>query len=141
MDIRIKLMEGGKAPVYKTSGAACCDCYANLGRDVVIHNGDRKVIPLGFAMELPEGYEAVVRPRSGLSRERVDVIIGTIDADYRNELGALVVNSSSEPIVIHPGDRVCQLKIQKAEQFYFVVTTELSKTERNLNGWGSTGIN
>lgn len=138
--IRIKLMSGGKAPVYKTAGAACADCYARLDEDVVIHTGKRAIIPLGFAIELPEGYEAVIRPRSGLSKDCIDEVIGTIDCDFRNEIGALVVNNSGVPIAIHNGDRICQLKIQQAEQFNFVAVTELSNTARGMSGWGSTGV-
>ena len=138
--IRIKLVEGGKAPVYKTTGAACCDCYARLEEDVVIKVGERAVIPLGFAIELPEGYEAVIRPRSGLSKTGIDEVIGTIDCDFRNEIGALVVNNTSVPICVHNEDRVCQLKIQQAEQFSFVAVPELSETVRGMSGWGSTGV-
>lgn len=138
--IRIKLVEGGKAPVYKTAGAACCDAYARLDEDEVIYVGERKVIPLGFAIELPEGYEAVIRPRSGLSKSGIDEVIGTIDCDFRNEIGGLVINNTPEPITIHNGDRVCQIKIQKAEQFSFVVVSELSETVRGMSGWGSTGV-
>ena len=138
--IRIKLIEGGKAPVYKTAGAACCDAYARLGEDEVIYVGERKVIPLGFAIELPEGYEAVIRPRSGLSKSGIDEVIGTIDCDFRNEIGALVINNTPEPITIHNGDRVCQIKIQEAEQFSFVAVPELSETARGMSGWGSTGV-
>ena len=140
MNIKIKLIAGGKAPVYKTEGAACCDAYARLEEDVVINVGERVVIPLGFAIELPEGYEAVIRPRSGLSKSGIDEVIGTIDCDFRNEIGALLVNHSKEPFVVHNEDRICQLKIQQAEQFSFVAVPELSTTVRNMNGWGSTGV-
>ena len=148
-NIPIKLVEGGKLPVYKTMGAACCDCYARLnikqGNEVldyvVLFPKERKMIPLGFAIELPEGYEAVIRPRSGLMKNGVDEMIGTIDSDYRGEIMACLVNNSNERIRIYNGDRICQMKIQVAEQFSFVTVDTLSETERGDGGFGSTGIN
>lgn len=141
MPIKIKLIEGGKAPVYKTKGAACADCYARLDKPFVIASGTRELIPLGFALELPEEFEAVIRPRSGLSRSSIDVMIGTIDCDYRNEVMANVVNNSGKDFTVNNQDRICQLKIQKAKQFNFEIVDELTDTERGLNGFGSTGLN
>lgn len=138
--IRIKLIDGGQAPVYKTADAACADCYASVIDDTTIYVGDRKLIPLGFAIQLPKGYEAVIRPRSGLSKSKIDVVTGVIDADYRGEVMANVINNSSEPFVVHRGDRICQMKIQVAEQFSFVAVPELDQTERGNGGFGHTGI-
>ena len=140
MNIKIKLIAGGKAPVYKTEGACCADCYARLDEDVLIDEGTRKMIPLGFAMQLPQGYEGVIRPRSGLSRNGIDEVVGTIDWDYTGEVNAIVVNNTKAPFVVHNGDRICQMKIQQAEQFNFVAVPELEATVRGDKGFGSTGV-
>lgn len=137
MVVKVKLLEGGVMPVYKTNGAACADCYARL--DVNIPSGKRALVPLGFCIELPEGYEAEIRPRSGNSKHGVDVCIGTVDEDYRGEVMACVVNNLGEGLAVEKGSRVCQMKIQKAEQFKFVEVEELSETERGQGGFGHTG--
>ena len=98
------------------------------------------MIPLGFAIELPEGYEAVIRPRSGLMRKGIDELIGTIDSDYRGEVMACLVNNTEGRVKIYNGDRICQMKIQVAEQFSFKVVDRLSETERGEGGFGSTGM-
>lgn len=136
--VKVKLVEGGVMPVYKTKGAACADCYARL--DVNIPSGKRALVPLGFCIELPEGYEAEIRPRSGNSKNGVDVCIGTIDEDYRGEVMACVVNNLGEGLAVEKGSRVCQMKIQKAEQFKFIQVEELSETERGQGGFGHTGL-
>lgn len=141
MNVKIKLFEGGKVPVYKTKGASCCDCYARLDKDfIVIFPNERELIPLGFALELPQGYEAVIRPRSGMMSKSIDEAIGTIDSDYRGEVRACMINNSHERIKIYNGDRICQMKIQESKQFNFEVVEELSETERGEGGFGSTGI-
>ena len=142
MDIKIKVFEGGKLPVYKTKGASCADCYARLeGKDfIVIFPNERELIPLGFALELPEGYEAVIRPRSGMMSKGIDEAIGTIDSDYRGEVRACIINNTTQRIKIYNGDRICQMKIQESQQFSFKVVDELSETERGVGGFGSTGV-
>lgn len=141
MAIKIKLLDGGKLPVYKTDGAACADCYARLPTEsVTILAGKRTYIPLGFCIELPKEIEAVIRPRSGLSGDEIDVIQGTIDFDFRGEVKALVVNNKEEDFVIHNLDRICQMKIQEAKQYKFEIVSELSETERGTKGLGSTGV-
>lgn len=89
---------------------------------------------------MPKGFEAVIRPRSGLTSKKIDIGIGTIDCDYRGEVKACVINKSNEPFVIIKGDRVCQMKFQYAEQAKFKVVDELSDTERGAGGFGSTGV-
>ena len=93
-------------------------------------------------MELPEGYEAVIRPRSGLMVQGIDECIGTIDSDYRGEVHACIVNNNwnGQSIRIHDGDRICQMKIQETKQFQFEIVSELSETERGKGGFGSTGV-
>ncbi len=141
MDINIKLIDGGKIPEYKHEDDACADCYARLPTEnITVLKGKRTLVPLGFAIELPKGMEAVIRPRSGLSKKGIDIAIGTIDAGYRGEVMACVINNSNEDFVIHNLDRICQMKIQKAEQIAFEVVDELSDTERGEGGFGSTGI-
>lgn len=138
MTIKVKLVKGGVMPVYKTKGAACADCYARV--DVNIPSGKRASVPLGFCIELPEGYEAEIRPRSGNSKNGVDVCQGTVDCDYRGEVIACVVNNLGEGLAVEKGSRVCQMKIQKAEQFKFVQVDKLSETERGSGGFGHTGV-
>lgn len=140
MEIKVKLFENGKLPEYKTKGAACADCYARLSEDLIkIPQGTNRLINLGFGLELSEGYEAVIRPRSGLS-ENVLSVIGTIDSDYRGEIKARLYNYSKDEFEVKNGDRICQIKIQKAEQFSFIPVNELSETERGAKGFGSTGV-
>lgn len=146
--VSIKVIDGGRLPAYKTHGAACCDCYARIDVNpdnpivdyVVLFPHERLMIPLGFAIELPEGYEAVIRPRSGLMRKGIDELIGTIDSDYRGEVMACLVNNTEGRVKIYNGDRICQMKIQVAEQFSFNVVDRLSETERGEGGFGSTGM-
>ena len=141
MKVKIKLIDGGKMPEYKTEGAACADCYARLATPFIkIPKGATTLINLGFALELPKGYEAVIRPRSGLSKKGIVIAIGTIDADYRGEVMACLTNNTDGEFEIKNLDRICQMKIQKSERFKFVTVNELSETERGENGWGSTGV-
>ena len=127
-------------PEYKTAGAACADCYARLVRPfITIPNKATTLINLGFAIELPEGYEAVIRPRSGLSKMGIVVATGTIDADFRGEVKACITNNTGGDFDIKNLERICQMKIQKAERFEFEAVDELSETERGENGFGSTG--
>lgn len=145
---RLKLIGDGRVPQYKTSGAACADCYARIEphKDnpevdyIVIHPHRRALVPLGFAMALPVGYEAVIRPRSGLTKQGIDGQIGTIDSDYRGEVSACLVNNSDAPFKVRNGDRICQMKIQRAERLHFAFVDELDETERGEGGFGSTGI-
>lgn len=140
-EVKVKLIDGGKLPLFKTVGASCADCYARLITPyVIVPAGKRCLVSLGFALELPSDYEAVIRPRSGLTSKGIDVGIGTIDEDYRGEVKACVINNSGEDFKIENLDRICQLKIQKSEKVSFVEVTELSETERNTDGFGSTGI-
>jgi dUTP pyrophosphatase len=141
MNVKIKLIDGGKAPEYKTDGAVCADCYARLPTTyVTIPKDARCLINLGFAIELPEGYEAVIRPRSGLTKRGLDVAIGTVDADFRDEVKCQIINNTGGDFDINNLDRICQMKIQKAERFEFVEVEELSETDRK-GGFGSTGLN
>lgn len=136
-EIKIKLIENGKEPEYKREGDACLDCKAR--QSITIPKGKRELVPLGFAMELPKDYEAIVRPRSGNTKNGIDIGIGTVDETYRGELKACVINDSDEDFHIEEGDRICQLAIREAPKFKMVKVSELSKTERNESGFGSSG--
>ena len=139
--INVFVFDGGKEPEYKTRGAVCADAYARLAEaSITIPKGGRCLVALGFAIELPEGFEAEIRPRSGLSKKGIDIAQGTCDWDYRGEVMACVINNSGGDYTIYNHDRICQIKIQKADQFEFVKAEKLSETERGIAGFGSTGI-
>lgn len=141
MRVKVKLIDGGKMPVFKTEGAVCADSYARLDGDVVIQKGKRALIPLGFAIGLPAGWEVQVRPRSGLTSRGIEVGQGTGDWDYTGEYKACVINNSDEDFTVHNGDRICQVAIREAPAIEFDTVTELEETERGDGGFGSTGIN
>lgn len=142
MKIKVKLVDGGKMPEYKTAEASCADCYARLATPfITIPNGATTLINLGFAVELPKGYEMVVRPRSGLSSKGIVAAYGTVDSDYRGEVKACITNLSGGDFDIKNLERICQIKIQPTERHDFLEVDELSETERGENGFGSTGTN
>lgn len=138
MKVNFKLIGNGKLPVAKTTGAACLDAYSRVHE--VINPYERKLIPLGFAVELPEDYEMVIRPRSGLTKNCIDSAIGTIDSDYRGEVLACLINNSDFVFTVNENDRIAQLAIRRAPKIEPVVVTELSDTLRGVNGFGSTGV-
>lgn len=117
------------------------DVQAAIDEPVVLQPLERRVIPLGFALELPVGYEAQIRPRSGLSLKQGLTLanaIGTIDSDYRGEVGAIIVNLSNEPVIIEPLQRIAQMVITTYEQISWQPTEELSETDRGDGAYGST---
>ena len=140
VNVKIKLFEGGKMPSYKRDGDVCLDCCARCAEKITVTPCERVKIPLGFALELPEGWEAVVRPRSGMNMEGLDVKIGTIDTNYRGECCAVLENNSGKMFEIDNGDRICQLAVREAPKVNFAVVDELSETERGDKGFGSSGI-
>lgn len=137
IDVNIKLLEDGIIPVYKTEGSAGADCFSRV--DAVIKPHETKVIPLGFAVEIPNGYEMQIRPRSGLATKGKQAIFGTIDSDYRGEVGAIIYNSSDNEFVVKKGDRIAQCLIAPVIIASFNAVDELSETERGNGGFGSTG--
>lgn len=139
LKVKIKLVEGGKLPEYKRDGDVCLDCYARCETPQPIPAGKRALIPLGFALELPEGYEAVIRPRSGMNKDCVDSLIGTIDTNYRGEVCAILWNNCSVAISVENETRICQLAIREAPKVEWEVVEELTETERGENGFGSSG--
>lgn len=143
--VQIKVVNKGKQPLpkYQTSQSAGMDLRANIDAPILIKPLDRKLIPTGLHIALPEGYEAQIRPRSGLVIKNGITIIntpGTIDPDYTGDVGVILVNISNEDFVVQPGDRIAQMVINKFEQAEFEVVEKLDETERGEGGFGHTGI-
>ncbi len=129
-------------PKYESELAAGMDIRCNIAEAVTLQPMERKLIPTGLFIELPAGYEAQIRPRSGLALKRGLTVLntpGTIDADYRGEVGVILVNLSGEPQTIEPGERICQMVIAKHETPQIVEVQELSETERGAGGFGHSG--
>lgn len=129
-------------PEYKTPGSAGVDLYANLDNPFTLESLKRALIPTGICIALPEGYEAQIRPRSGLAAKHGITVLntpGTIDCDYRAEIKVILVNLSDQPYVITPGERIAQMVIAKYEKVEFEEVNELDETERGTGGFGSTG--
>lgn len=139
MKINIINVEGGKLPEYKTMGSSGADCYSRIKWE--LKPGERMRIPLGFAVEIPMGYEMQIRPRSGMTNNKIDAYFGTIDSDYRGEVCAIIQNNSSEPFMINKGDRICQAIISPVIYGQFNEVLYLSETKRGKGGFGSTGKN
>lgn len=130
-------------PSYETIASAGMDLRANLSEAITLEPMDRTIVPTGLFMELPIGYEAQVRPRSGLAIKKGITCLnspGTIDADYRGEIGVILVNLSKEIFVIENGERIAQMVIAKHERAEWIEVAELSSTERGAGGFGSTGV-
>jgi len=142
MNVKIINRSGNPLPHYATPGAAGMDLRAHLQAPVVLKPLERVMIPTGIFIELPEGYEAQVRPRSGLAiRQGITCVNspGTIDSDYRGEVHAILINLSADTHTINNGDRIAQLVFQKVERAALVPVTAITQTERNTGGFGSTG--
>ncbi len=144
--MKVKIVNHSKHPLpeYKTKASAGMDIRANLDETVILCPLERKLIPTGLYIELPEGYEAQIRPRSGLAlNEGLGILNspGTIDADYRGEIGIIVVNLSNTVISIEDGERICQMVINKVEQAEWVKVEELTDSARGEGGFGHTGKN
>jgi dUTP pyrophosphatase len=131
-------------PEYATAGSSGLDLRANLESAVVLNSLERQLIPTGLFMEIPEGYEAQVRPRSGLAIKLGLTCLnspGTIDADYRGEIKIILINLSREPQQVNDGDRIAQLVFQKVEKVNLVSVSTLTTSERAEGGFGHTGKN
>lgn len=126
-------------PRYMTDGAAGMDCYAACETPIALAPFERRLVPLGFALELPRGLVASIRPRSGLSSKGIWVAYGTVDSDYRGEVAACMKNLTDMPFVINPGDRIAQMVISPVITIVPVEVNELSDTVRGDGGFGSTG--
>lgn len=143
--IRIRITSDSpfEIPRYATPGASGMDLRANLADSLVLNSMERRLIPTGIRLEIPEGYEGQIRPRSGLALKQGLTCLnspGTIDSDYRGELNVLLVNLSGAPQTIQPGDRIAQLVFCPVAKASFLVTDQLKETERGEGGFGHTGI-
>ena len=143
--IKVQVINKGhqQLPAYATLQSAGMDLRANLEASVVLRPMERKLIKTGLFIALPEGFEAQVRPRSGLALKHGITVLntpGTIDADYRGEIGVVLINLSQEDLVIDDGERIAQMVIARHEQAELVVVEELDETERGAGGYGHTGV-
>ncbi len=141
--VSITLQAGAKAPAYATAHSAGADLCACLEQDITIASGSYAKVPTGIAIALPQGFEAQVRPRSGLAAKFGVTVLnspGTIDADYRGEIQVLLINHGKEDFIVRPGDRIAQLVVARYAQVTFVTEERLGDTERGQGGFGSTGV-
>ncbi len=143
MNVRIINKSANVLPAYETLHSAGMDLRASLGSTVILKPLERKLIPTGLHIELPEGYEAQIRPRSGLAFKHGIGIVnspGTIDADYRGEIKVLLVNLSDQDFEINTGDRIAQMVVARYERVNWIEANELGETARGHGGYGHTGI-
>lgn len=143
--IQIKVINKGhqQLPAYATSQSAGMDLRANIDTPIVLQPMERRLIPTGLHIALPAGFEAQVRPRSGLALKHGLTVLnspGTVDADYRGEIMVLLINLSSTPFTVNDGERIAQMVIARHEQATFVEVEELDETERGEGGYGHTGM-
>ena len=143
--MKIKIVNKSKHPLpqYATAGAAGVDLRANIDAPITLAPGERKLIPTGIYIALPVGYEAQVRPRSGLALKYgigLANMLGTLDADYRGEIGVILINLGQEDFVVNDGERIAQMVIAKHERAEWDVVEELDETERGEGGYGHTGV-
>ena len=130
-------------PQYATVQSAGMDLRANLSEPITLNPMQRALVPTGLYIALPKGYEAQVRPRSGLALKRGITVLnapGTIDADYRGEVGVVLINLSSEPFVVNDGERIAQMVIARHETAELIAVETLDETERGTGGYGHTGV-
>lgn len=138
----VKLRDDAILPVYQTAGAAGADIHACLDEPITLQPLERRMIPTGLAMAIPEGYEVQIRARSGMSiKHGITMVngIGTIDADYRGEVGVLVINLSQEAFTIEPGMRIAQMVVARYDVAAWNEVAELDETVRGTGGYGSSG--
>ena len=142
--MKLKIIsKSGVLPKYETEGAAGFDIRAYLKNDFILKSGERALVPTGLFFQIPKGYEAQVRARSGLAiRNGIGLVngIGTVDSDYRGEIKVPLINWSNEDFTIHNGDRIAQVVINRYEYVEFEITDKLSYTERGEGGFGHTGV-
>lgn len=143
--MKVQMINKGHQPLpaYATPQSAGMDLRANIESPITLRPLERRLVPTGLYMALPEGYEAQIRPRSGLALKKGITVLnspGTIDADYRGEIMVLLINFSQEDFVINDGERIAQMVIAKHEQCEFVEVESLDETERGEGGYGHTGV-
>ena len=143
--LKVKIINRGHQPLptYATPLSAGMDLRANIDKDITLLPMQRQLVPTGLHMALPEGYEAQIRPRSGLALKHGITVLntpGTVDADYRGEIMVLLINFSNEPFIVKDGERIAQMIVAKHEQVSFELTETLDETERGAGGYGHTGL-
>lgn len=141
---KIKVINRSKhqLPAYATDLSAGMDLRANLDETIVLQPMERKLIPTGLFLSLPQGFEAQIRPRSGLALKKGITVLnspGTIDADYRGEIGVILINLSHEPFEVMDGERICQMVVARHSQVEWLEVETLDETERGTGGFGHTG--
>jgi len=142
MKVRIVNQSKHELPAYSTEWSAGMDIRANLDAPVMMKHLERKLIPTGLFIELPQGYEAQIRPRSGMALKRGVSVLnspGTIDADYRGEIGIILINLSGQDVTIEDGERICQMIISKHETITWESVDQIDETNRGAGGFGHTG--
>ena len=142
LQVKIINQSGNSLPHYATTGSSGMDIRAHLPAPLMVKSMERVLVPTGLFIELPEGHEAQIRPRSGLAIKQGITCLntpGTIDADYRGEIKIILINLSTEEQIIQPGDRIAQMVIQKVEKIEWKESVELQETIRGEGGFGSTG--
>lgn len=140
--MQIKIKGPGMIPEYKTKGAAGADLCAWIEQPVSLEVGKSMIVPTGLYVEIPEGFEIQIRPRSGLAAKNGITVLntpGTIDCDYRGEIGVILINHGTQPFNIAKGDRIAQMVVAPVVRAEFVAADELDVTERGAGGFGSTG--
>lgn len=142
---KIRIINRGsqQLPAYATPQSAGMDLRANIEDPITLRQLERRIVPTGLYIALPEGYEAQVRPRSGLALKHGITVLnspGTIDSDYRGEIGVLLINLSDTPFVINAGERIAQMVVARHEQAELIEVEELDDTERGAGGYGHTGV-
>lgn len=143
IEIKVINKSNNPLPQYETEQSAGMDLRANIEEPVILKPMERKLVPTGLYMALPKGYEAQIRPRSGLAIKHGITCLntpGTVDADYRGEVGVILINLSTESFIINPGERIAQMIIGKYEQAKWKLVEELDKTDRGEQGFGHSGI-
>lgn len=143
--LNVKVINKGHQPLpaYATSQSAGMDLRANIDESIELHPMERRLVPTGLHIALPQGFEAQIRPRSGLALKHGITVLntpGTIDADYRGELMVLLINFSDTDFVINDGERIAQMVVARHEQIEFQLVDELDDTERGAGGYGHTGV-
>ena len=142
VQVKIINQSNNPAPEYATQGSSGMDIRANLEQPLQIQPMERLMVPTGLFVEIPQGYEIQIRPRSGMAIKQGITCLntpGTIDADYRGEIKVILINLSNEPQIIQSGDRVAQMVLQKVERIEWEKTNQLNETDRGSGGFGSTG--
>lgn len=143
INVKVINKSANKLPAYSTAGSAGMDVRADLSAPVIIEPMRRCLVPTGLYVAIPEGYELQMRPRSGLALKSGISLVntpGTIDCDYRGEIGVIIINLSDEPFTVNPGDRICQMVLNRVPQVKWLPVESLDDTDRGDGGFGHSGV-